>query len=84
MTDSKRAHVADGADSKTNYRNFNRFSLQPRFRRKTLILYTLIICLPIGHERVYLPLCEVTGTPFNPLTAKLFNLNFHPLKVVSR
>ena len=23
-------------------------------------------------------------TPFNPLTAKLFNLNFHPLEVVSR
>ena len=22
--------------------------------------------------------------PFNPLTAKLFNLNFHPLEVVSR
>ena len=32
------------------------------------------------------PLClEVTlNDDFNPLAAKVFNLNFHPLKVVSR
>ena len=30
-----------------------------------------------------LPLHDSTSV-FNPLTAKLFNLNFHPLEVVSR
>ena len=29
------------------------------------------------------PDCKINST-FNPLTAKLFNLNFHPLEVVSR
>ena len=27
---------------------------------------------------------KLIATTFNPLTAKLFNLNFHPLEIVSR
>ena len=33
---------------------------------------------------VYFENIPALSLPFNPLTAKLFNLNFHPLEVVSR
>ena len=29
-------------------------------------------------------LCDICAMFVNPLTAKLFNLNFHPLEIVSR
>ena len=35
-------------------------------------------------EFVTLDFEKLHSRPFNPLTAKLFNLNFHPLEVVAR
>ena len=63
-----------------------------KLKIKSIISYVR----PLGYERVYLPLHKVAETSvhiplisranpvsINPLTAKLFNLNFHPLEVVS-
>ena len=38
----------------------------------------------IPHPRTHVQAYTVYNVDLNPLTAKLFNLNFHPLEVVSR
>ena len=40
--------------------------------------------LGLSNTKYHCYLSPRTPLTFNPLTAKLFNLNFHPLEVVSR
>ena len=48
-------------------------------RNKLLLVIMLNIYLATFNVCIHVLLCAI-----NPLTAKLFNLNFHPLEVVSR
>ena len=47
------------------------------------VLYRML-CLATWKTHLWLAVYTCTIQLFNPLTAKLFNLNFHPLEVVSR
>ena len=57
--------------------------ITPLYHRLSIYIWLIV---PLGwayavHVQLSVFLSEC---PFNPLTAKLFNLNFHPLEVVSR
>ena len=60
--------------------------LDQRWRRWDDVVQMLYKCFVFQERDVSLTLCLLITTivVFNPLTAKLFNLNFHPLEVVSR
>ena len=47
---------------------------------KFLMIYNMLLKTMVKVMSFYLDLSK----PFNPLTAKLFKWNFHPLEVVSR
>ena len=53
---------------------------------KNFKLSQLYYCYTGGHELSLLnsPMTHIQKLNLNPLTAKLSNLNFHPLEVVSR
>ena len=46
----------------------------------TIAMYTIQNRIYVKQKLIYLPRAKF----INPLTAKLFNLNFHPLEVLSR
>ena len=60
-------------------------SVYPVNVKKNLILYLLSasLCLLLRAGNMYSFIFTLTNS-VNPLTAKLFNLNFHPPEVVSR